>query len=88
MVIENPKKVEGAAMVEELKDDNGVVDRPLTEMTGAEVDEDVSELEVPIGDTPVVGDPVEDESIGPEPAREDNVESAMEDVNVEDVIEA
>ena len=41
---------------------------------------------VPIGDAPVVADPVEDEDIGPEPARE--LENSMKEANVEDVIEA
>jgi hypothetical protein len=57
-------------------------------MTGVEIDKDTSEVDVPIGNMLVVGDPVEGEGTGPEPTGEDDVESAIVDVNVKDVIEA
>jgi hypothetical protein len=87
MIIEDAEKLEIPASVEELREDEGALERLLAEMTGLEVDEDAPEVDLPIGSTPVVGDPTEGGGIGPEPMRED-VESAIVDVNVKDVIEA
>ena len=87
MVIEDPEKFEIPAIEEELKDCNNVFDRSLPEKAGVKVDGDVSKVDIPIEEVVVVGDPAEDESIGPDPTRENDVESGMEDVIVEDVIE-
>jgi hypothetical protein len=54
-------------------------------VTPAELDDDDRDTVVPVGDR---NGPAEDESMGPEPATGDDVDSAREDVNAEDVIKA
>lgn len=88
MVIEESEIAESPAMVENLRVKNGVVDRSLAETTSVEFDEDSPELDVAIGAMLVLAGPVEDESIGLEPFREDDVKGTMEDMNARDVIEA
>ena len=80
--IDNAGVLEVPAVVETLEDNHGVVESSLAETTKAEVDNDGIEVDITVGDTPVVADPAEDESVDPEPAREDDAERAMEDVNV------
>lgn len=57
-------------------------------MTPVELDDDDRDTGVPVGDRLEMNGPAEDESMGPEPATGDDVDSAREDVNAEDVIKA
>ena len=57
-------------------------------MTPVELDDDDRDTGVPVGDSLEMNGPAEDESMGPEPATGDDVDSAREDVNAEDVIKA
>lgn len=57
-------------------------------MTPVELDDDDRDTGVPVGDRLEMNRPAEDESMGPEPATGDDVDSAGGDVNVEDVIKA
>ena len=87
-MIDDAEKLEVPPAAEEIEDDDSVVESPLAETAEVKVDEDAPEVDVPVGDALRVVDPTEDESIGPEPAGEDDVGSSNEDVNEEDVIEA
>jgi hypothetical protein len=82
------EKLDVPAIAEGFKDDDGVVEKLLAGLATVELGDDDPDADVPVGDTLVADDPAEDESIGPEPAREDDVDSAREDVNAEDVIKA
>jgi hypothetical protein len=57
-------------------------------VTPVELDDDDRDTGVPVGDRLEMNGPAEDESMGPEPATGDDVDSAREDVNAEDVIKA
>jgi hypothetical protein len=81
------EKLEVPPIVKRLKVDDEV-EKSLAEMVPVELGNDGPDTDVPVGDRLEVNDAEEDESIGPEPATEDDVDGAKEDVNAEDVIKA
>jgi hypothetical protein len=69
------EKLEVPAIVKRLKDDV-VVEKSLAEVTPVELNDDDPNTGVLVGNRPEVNYLAEDESVGPEPATGDDVDSA------------
>jgi len=70
--------MEAPAIAEGFDNDDDVVEKSLARLATVELGDNGPDADIPVGDTLVADDLTEDESIGPEPAREDDVDSARE----------